>query len=136
VTPPPTWIALIVDDDETQACAVADALRCDALEVRVATSLPSVLRTVDSPGADVVVANVRLRGTTASDLLRSLRALDSDLPIVFVHEWPAAESMEMGALAGAVITAVRHRIQRRTRRRTTTPPTHPFRVSVSPAREV
>jgi DNA-binding response OmpR family regulator len=136
VTAPTTWIALVVDDDETRACTVADGLRGDALDVRVATRVANVLDTVESPGVDIVVANVRLAGTSAPELLRSLRARDSDLPVVFVHEWPAATSAEMSALAGAVITAVRHRIQRRTRRRTTTPPVHPFRVIVSPGKEV
>jgi hypothetical protein len=99
-----TGTALLVDGvDEARLCARADLLaRMGAgVQVRVAGDASVALSMVRRGGIDVVVANLE-QGDT---LLRAVRDLDPDLPIVFVTQWPS-EGTGGHELHNMVITAM------------------------------
>jgi FixJ family two-component response regulator len=121
-------VALVVDVDETVLRSCASMLRAAGMQVVTASTSADAL---DALGVN---KNVSLPDSDGPDLLRAIRAKDTDLPVIFVTTWPdfspsnLAEQVDKGgpntaeALRGTVVSAaVSYRIGRRARRASTLP---------------
>lgn len=102
--PPAT--ALIIDDDELLLVRCADMLRAAGMAVRIAGGVPAAARALDDSEFDVVVAGIRVRESSAAELLRTIRSHDEELPVIFVSTWPDFDEVtSRDALRGTVISA-------------------------------
>jgi EAL domain-containing protein (putative c-di-GMP-specific phosphodiesterase class I) len=122
---------LLVDDDARVLRAYGRVLRAAGFDVIAVTD---GLRAAELlTGVDAVVSDIRLVGTTGLDVLRSVRAVCPDLPVVLMSGGPiesAVEAVALGAyrylvkpvrheaLADAVRSAVSAGASARIRRRT------------------
>lgn len=114
--------ALVVEDDALVLTACTELLIGLGMRVRSAASCDAALSALASGNVDVVIANVRPPDTTGAELLRAIRERDTDLPVIFISDWPAFGRADGAALGGAVATAADgYRIGRRARRRSCSP---------------
>ena len=92
---------LLVDDDPQVRRLVARVLRNAELEVVEATSGREALGELRAAPFDVMVSDVHMPELTGLDLLRAVRAVDLDLPIILISGAPdvptAAAAVEHGA---------------------------------------
>ena len=79
---------LIVDDDPGIRTALSEALESDALVVRTADSSDAGLATIAREPVDIVLADVRMPGTSGLELLRILRerSPQTDVIVMTAHE--------------------------------------------------
>jgi EAL domain-containing protein (putative c-di-GMP-specific phosphodiesterase class I) len=94
---------VLVVDDEPELLAICSELLRDAGHATVsASSAESALDHLRARGFDVVVSDIRMPGLGGIDLLRAVRRLDPDLPVVLVTGSPtletAIQALEHGAL--------------------------------------
>lgn len=92
---------LLVDDDPQVRKLVARVLRKAELEVVDVSSGREALGELRASPFDVVVSDVQMPELTGLDLLRAVRAVDLDLPIILISGAPdvptAAAAVEHGA---------------------------------------
>lgn len=95
-------IVHLIDDDEDVRKALAFLLATAGLAVKVYDSGLSFLDTLSSLQSGCIVSDVRMPGIDGLELLRRLRALDINLPVVIMTghaDVPlAVEAMKAGAI--------------------------------------
>jgi EAL domain-containing protein (putative c-di-GMP-specific phosphodiesterase class I)/CheY-like chemotaxis protein len=93
---------LVVEDDLPVQAVFARALRESGYEVEVAPDGETARRLFGDRGFDVVVADINLPGLSGIELLRVIRQVDLDVPVVLVTGEPSLHSairaIEYGAL--------------------------------------
>jgi CheY-like chemotaxis protein len=106
--------ALVVDDDERRRGEIALPLEAAGARVTFAATIAEAVVALSGPDrVDVVLAAVRAGDSAAANLLRAIRTIDRDVPVMFVTSWPRA--LEVCALCTDVVTAARQGLQRRRR---------------------
>jgi DNA-binding NtrC family response regulator len=75
---------LVVDDHAPSAEALAEGLQDAGYETLVAHSGPAALASLHQASVDAVVSDVRMDGMDGVALLREVRALDPDLPVLLM----------------------------------------------------
>jgi EAL domain-containing protein (putative c-di-GMP-specific phosphodiesterase class I) len=92
---------LVVDDDERLRKAVARTLKADGMQVEEAEGGEAALAKLATRRFDVVVSDVDMPGGSGLDLLRAVRAVDLDLPVILLtgvmDVRAAAKALEYGA---------------------------------------
>jgi two-component system response regulator FixJ len=95
-------IVHVIDDDDAARDALAFLLRSAKMEVRTYDSAKGFLQIVSSLKTGCVVTDVRMPDVSGIDLLRKLREMDSDIPVIVITghgDVPlAVEAMRIGAL--------------------------------------
>src|SRR5919201_226868 len=87
---------LIVDDDPEFSVVVKNLVEIEGFSARVAASGAEALRLYGDEPFDVVLLALMLSDTSGMDVLREIRSLAPDLPVIVV---PAHGSMESAAEA-------------------------------------
>jgi two-component system OmpR family response regulator len=91
---------LIVEDDPALRMLTARALRDHGYDVRSAATGAEMWAMLEDHGADLIVLDIMLPGTSGIDLLRRLRK-DSDTPVIFVSARGSEEDRVLGLELGA-----------------------------------
>ncbi len=91
---------LVVDDEESIADLLAMALRFEGCEVHVAHDGGAALATAAAHRPDVAVLDVMLPDVDGLAVLRTLRAEDPTLPVLFLTARDAVEDRVAGLTAG------------------------------------
>jgi EAL domain-containing protein (putative c-di-GMP-specific phosphodiesterase class I) len=98
----PTRRVLVADDEESLARALARVLGAAGFEVTVVHHGDAAIDAVINSSFDVILADIRMPGTTGIELLRVVRAYDLDVPVVLMTGAPeladALVALELGAL--------------------------------------
>jgi EAL domain-containing protein (putative c-di-GMP-specific phosphodiesterase class I) len=101
---PPTRAksVLVVDDDPAVARALRRVLEAADYTVSVVTGGQAAVEAITQAGFDVVISDIQMPGMTGVELLRSIRALDLDVPVILMTGAPtvetAIEAVNLGAL--------------------------------------
>jgi len=82
---------VVVDDDVLVLRALSRVLSAD-FEVAAFDSGDAALRHIERGGVSVVVSDIAMPGIGGLELLRRIRALDADLPVLLITGVPALES--------------------------------------------
>ncbi|UDY25394.1 response regulator transcription factor [Nocardioides sp. Kera G14] len=91
---------LVVDDEINIAELVSMALRFEGWEVQAAHTGTDAVNTARQFGPDAVVLDMMLPDFDGMEVLRRLRAIDTDLPVVFLTAKDAVEDRVAGLTAG------------------------------------
>lgn len=92
---------LVVDDEPVVADAHARALRGSVAAVLIETDAERALARLQSEPFDVVVCDIQMPGLSGTELLRAVRELDLDLPVIFVTGAATVESAAAAVELGA-----------------------------------
>jgi len=118
----------IIDDDEAMRNSLVFLLNTAALEAEPHESAESFLASLPSQKVDCVVTDIRMPGMTGIDLLRRIREIDSDLPVIMITAQSevslAIEALKAGAFDFVekpfederIIAAVRSALERKAHR--------------------
>jgi len=94
-------VILVVDDEEAQRKVLAGFLRKKGFEVLAAGSADEALERVSTHTVDLVLTDLRMPGGGGLELLRGLRALNPEIPVVVMTAYgtvaSAVEAMKDGA---------------------------------------
>ena len=92
---------LIVDDDEDMLEACSQILRGNGYRVDVSDSGSAALDKIRSRSYDAVVTDIKMSGLSGMDLLRTIRGVKSELPVIMITGYvdvsTAVEAMKLGA---------------------------------------
>ena len=83
---------LIVDDDEAQLRALTRALGTKGYEIRTANSAAQALEQIAEAPVEVLVTDLSMPGAGGMDLIRTIREVDLDLPVIVLTGHPDLES--------------------------------------------
>jgi PAS domain S-box-containing protein len=93
--------ALVVDDDELVRRTIGRVLSKSGCEVVLAGSGREAVTAISAASFDVVISDVHMPDGNGLDLLRSIRRVDLDIPVIMATGVPdvasAAEALEYGA---------------------------------------
>jgi two-component system, NtrC family, response regulator len=94
---------LIVDDEFHVARDAAMVLSQAGYECETCPTVEAALKVLDHEGADVIVADMRMRmpGMDGMDLLKKVQSKDPDVSVVLSMPLPAAESAKTALRGGA-----------------------------------
>jgi two-component system, NtrC family, nitrogen regulation response regulator NtrX len=94
---------LIVDDEFHVARDAAMVLSQAGYECETCPTVEAALKVLDHEGADVIVADMRMRmpGMDGMDLLKKVQSKDPDVSVVLSMPLPAAESAKTALRSGA-----------------------------------
>lgn len=93
---------LVVEDDAVALDLLAEILRRNHFRVWIASSVETALKILEKTAVDLVLSDLRMPGRGGMDLLRSVRELHPDLPVVLLsafgdeHLW--VEALSAGAV--------------------------------------
>lgn len=92
---------LIVDDEPDVLRALGRVMESRGHRVHLASGVDEALRTIQQEDVEAVVTDLAMPGTGGMDLIRSIRQIDVDLPVIVVTGNPniesASEAMELRA---------------------------------------
>ena len=93
---------LVVDDDPAVARTMRRVLEASGYTVSVAGGGQAAVEAITKAGFDVVISDIQMPGMTGVELLRAIRALDLDVPVILMTGVPtvetAIEAVNLGAL--------------------------------------
>jgi EAL domain-containing protein (putative c-di-GMP-specific phosphodiesterase class I) len=92
---------LVVEDDDNLGEMYQIVLRTAGFEVARASDGRSALAQYEACAADLVITDLTMPGMDGIDLLKSLRALDRDLPVMIITAAPHVETAMMAVEYGA-----------------------------------
>jgi len=92
---------LIVEDDAALREALADTLELAGCRVAAAPGAPEALALLAASAVDVVVSDVNMAGMDGHELLRRIRALQPQLPVVLVTAFGTIERSVQAMRDGA-----------------------------------
>jgi DNA-binding NtrC family response regulator len=94
---------LVVDDEQSMCQYLSILLAKEGHEVQTANSGADALRLLDQSPVDVVMTDVRMPGMDGIQLLKGVRAIDPDLPVIimtaYASEQAAIDAVNLGAFA-------------------------------------
>jgi EAL domain-containing protein (putative c-di-GMP-specific phosphodiesterase class I)/CheY-like chemotaxis protein len=93
---------LVADDDESVRFVIAETLIAEGYEVQEATDGEQALTHLHARRFDAVVSDISMPRMTGVDLLRRIRALDLDLPVILLTGRPTLETAIDAVEAGAL----------------------------------
>ena len=92
---------LIIDDNETVRDGLAHVVKKLGHEPVVTASGAAGIAAFKQRPADFVITDLKMEGTTGVDVLKSINALDPDVPIMIITGFgtveTAVEAMKLGA---------------------------------------
>ena len=92
---------LVVDDKEMMRDSVAQTLVRAGMSVAMAESAQAALAQIARRRPDAVISDLKMPGATGLDLLREIRGLDDDLPVILMTAFgtvdTAVEALKSGA---------------------------------------
>jgi len=97
-----TGRVLVVDDELELLAICSEVLQEAGYEALSASSAQSALDRLHGGAFDVVVSDIRMPGLGGIDLLRAVRRLDPDLPVVLVTGSPTIETAIQALEHGAI----------------------------------
>lgn len=104
--PPPETTSrgsiLAVDDDPEVRFVVASGLRDAGFDVLEAETGERALEILSEGGVDAVISDISMPGLSGTEMLRTLRARDIDLPVVLLTGRPSMETAIEAVDAGAL----------------------------------
>lgn len=92
---------LLVEDDATLAMIVADTLSRDGFEVVNASNGCEGLRACEGRLPDLVIADVMMPGIDGFEMVRRIRRLNNDVPIIFLTARSGIDDVVEGFECGA-----------------------------------
>src|SRR5271170_2495965 len=92
---------LIVDDEFHVARGAARVLSQAGYECETCPTVEAALKVLDQQGADVIVADMKMRGMDGMDLLKKVQSKQPDIAVVLSVPLPAAESTREAMRSGA-----------------------------------
>lgn len=95
-------LVLIVDDDEGIRFGVGEALRRHGYEVEAAGDGEQALARLGARRFEAVLSDIAMPGMSGVELLRRVRALDFDLPVILLTGDPRLETAIQAVEAGAL----------------------------------
>jgi two-component system NtrC family response regulator len=94
-------VVLVVDDEEAQRKVLGGFLRKKGFEVITAGSADEALESASARTVDLVLTDLRMPGGGGLDLLRGLRGLNPEIPVIVMTAYgtvaSAVEAMKRGA---------------------------------------
>jgi DNA-binding NtrC family response regulator len=97
-------VILVVDDEEAQRKVLAGFLRKKGFAVVVAGNADEALASASARTVDLVLTDLRMPGGGGLDLLRGLRALNPEIPVIVMTAYgtvsSAVDAMKQGAADG------------------------------------
>ena len=100
--PPEMGTVHVIDDDEAVRQSLAFLLQADSIEVQTYDSAATFLQAADSLRSGCVITDVRMPGMSGIDLLRRLKELKINTPVIVITGHGdialAVEAMKIGAL--------------------------------------
>ena len=93
---------LIVDDEKRLAYSLGQTLQLDFPECRVdmAYSGEEALSSLASNTYDLIIADVRMPGVSGMELIKGVRYLDAEVPIIVMTGYGSASLREEAAMLG------------------------------------
>ena len=93
---------LIVDDEKRLAQALAQTLQLDHGDCRVDTAFSGeeALSALASEDYDLIIADVRMPGVSGLDLIKGVRYLDGQVPIILMTGYGSASLRRQAATLG------------------------------------
>ena len=93
---------LIVDDEKRLAYSLGQTLQLDFPECRVdmAYSGEEALSSLASNAYDLIIADVRMPGVSGMELIKGVRYLDAEVPIIIMTGYGSASLREEAATLG------------------------------------
>jgi EAL domain-containing protein (putative c-di-GMP-specific phosphodiesterase class I) len=92
---------LVIDDDEELGRALARQLSRAGYEVVVHHEGKTALEAIHAGGFEAIVSDIEMPGLTGIEILRTVRDVDRDLPVILITGAPAietaADAVELGA---------------------------------------
>ncbi|RMG53770.1 MAG: sigma-54-dependent Fis family transcriptional regulator [Gammaproteobacteria bacterium] len=92
---------LFIDDEPRAGELFTRLMRATPHETEVFTDAAAALAAIESGGCDLVITDLSMPGMSGMDLLRAIRAQDSELPVIIVTGYStvdnAIEAMRLGA---------------------------------------
>ena len=119
-------LVFVVDDHGPSAQALADVLRDEGYDVKTFSSGAEALALFGQETPDVLVTDLRMDGMDGVELLRQVRLVDAELPVIVVTAYAtidrAVEATRAGAFAfvtkplrpGEILVQVRNAAAQRT----------------------
>ncbi|MBX3424396.1 MAG: response regulator [Pirellulales bacterium] len=96
-------VVYVVDDDDDCRRALGSLLTAIGVAVRTFSSPGEFLEQLPHDSWGCLITDLRMPRTSGVDLIRRLRAIDSELPVILIsgvfHGKDAAEAEELGAVA-------------------------------------
>jgi two-component system NtrC family response regulator len=92
---------LIVDDEFHVARSAAKVLSQAGYECETCPTVEAALKVLEHEGADVIIADMRMRGMDGMDLLKKVQRKDPDMAVVMSVPLPAVESAKEALRGGA-----------------------------------
>ena len=93
---------LVVDDEKSNLSAMERLLGFEGYQVLTAMTAGAALQVLKKQSVDLVLSDLRMPGASGLELLRSLRAQYTDLPVVLLTAYgsvtDAVEAMKLGAV--------------------------------------
>ncbi|MDE5714051.1 MAG: response regulator transcription factor [Muribaculaceae bacterium] len=87
---------LLVEDEETLSMIISDTLVEEGFDVVVKSNGVEGINHYRSSGADLVIADVMMPLMDGFEMARKIRALDPDVPVVFLTARSSIDDMEEG----------------------------------------
>lgn len=92
---------LVADDEKGLRDSIAEYLGLDGLEVKTAENGLSALRLMEDEIFDVLVMDLKMPGADGLEVLKRLRELESDIPVIMISAFgdvaDAVAAMKLGA---------------------------------------
>lgn len=92
---------LVVDDHEEMVELLADQLRDLSYDVEVSTDGMSALKLAERRLPDVVITDLRMRGSDGFDVLAGIKALDATVPVLIMTAFGAVDTAVEAVRRGA-----------------------------------
>jgi EAL domain-containing protein (putative c-di-GMP-specific phosphodiesterase class I) len=92
---------LFVDGDDVVSRALSESLESDGIFVRVMSSESGLALLRDGWRFDAIVTDLTTPGTNGAEFMRSIRALDPDVPVIVLTEDPGIEVASSAVTHGA-----------------------------------
>jgi len=95
---------LVVDDDRMMAKTLVDILRFKEHDAEAAYSGPEALDKLEKEDFDFLLTDIKMPGMNGVDLVRTIKAIQPDLPAVFMTAYSTDDLMKEGKDLGAITT--------------------------------
>jgi DNA-binding NtrC family response regulator len=93
---------LVVDDDWPMARTLTDVLKLKGYEAEAAYSGAEALERIEGDPFDCVLTDIKMPEVNGVDLLRAVRALRPQTPVLFMTAYAAGELVNQGLREGAI----------------------------------
>jgi DNA-binding NtrC family response regulator len=95
-------VVLIVDDEEDLVSALVERLEMRGIEAVGVQSGAEAVRLVGAKAFDVVVLDVKLQGEDGVDVMKRIKQIHPQLPVILLTGHMSKETSEEGFRAGAI----------------------------------